>query len=94
MKKAQISLFIIVVLLLITSILFLSYLKSKSNPNLKIPEEKCVVGGGVWREFSNGCVDSCESQRNGGMVCAQVLIYGCDCFKSNECWNGERCEGI
>ncbi len=55
-------------------------------------EQKCAEAGGTWRQMSNACVDSCESQRD-DMMCAQVLTYGCDCGEG-KCWNGNGCENI
>lgn len=40
--------------------------------------------GGEWREFSNGCVDSCDYQRNpGDILCTQAFTFGCDCGPGN-----------
>lgn len=58
------------------------------------PDEKCVVNGGTWKEFSNGCVDSCELERNAAAIlCTQSFTYGCDCG-NDMCWDAseERCE--
>lgn len=56
----------------------------------ELNERNCVAGGGAWREFGNGCVDSCEAARNPMTGCTQSLTFGCDC--ENGCWNGESCE--
>jgi len=57
------------------------------------PQEECERVGGVWKEFNNGCVDSCVKERSSEPVfCTQVLTDGCDCGP-DRCWNGESCEG-
>ncbi|MGM5487621.1 MAG: hypothetical protein ACQESG_01600 [Nanobdellota archaeon] len=56
------------------------------------PEEICQAEGGDWREFPNGCVDTCESQRE-NVACAQVMTEGCDCGPGM-CWNGATCVPI
>lgn len=57
----------------------------------ELDEKKCAVAEGVWREFGNGCVDSCSVVRNPESGCTQTLTFGCDCGK-DRCWNGETCE--
>ena len=54
--------------------------------------ENCEALGGTWKEFPNGCVDSCEKARNpSGVFCTQAFTFGCDCG-IDKCWNGEICE--
>ncbi len=53
----------------------------------------CKNAGGEWRQFSDACVDSCESQRREDIACAQVLTSSCDCGEGR-CWNGVTCEPI
>lgn len=48
---------------------------------------KCVLGGGKWTGFSNGCADFC----NHGDICTELATLGCDCGKGS-CWNGEKCQ--
>lgn len=62
------------------------------TPEEMSEQELCDAAGGVWKEMPNACVDSCRSQRE-GLMCAQVLTYGCDCGEGM-CWNGESCEEI
>jgi len=38
--------------------------------------EQCETGGGEWRLFNNGCVDSCGSKPR---ICTQAVTWGCDC---------------
>lgn len=46
---------------------------------------ECLITGGQWREFPNGCVDLC-----GAEDCLQAFTYGCDCG-ADKCWNGTHC---
>ena len=57
-------------------------------------ETDCQTSGGTWKQFTNGCVDSCELARqdsNNPIMCTQATTMGCDCGE-DECWNGEECE--
>lgn len=59
-------------------------------------KDVCQQEGGEWRVFRNGCVDSCQYNRNkGDVMCTQALTYGCDCGEG-KCWNSEEkvCENI
>ena len=50
-------------------------------------QQKCIEAGGIWREFPNGCVDSCFYVRNKhNVVCTQALTFGCDCGPQ-KCWD-------
>ena len=95
MKKGQVTIFVIVGVLLVSAILLTVFVINNSEGKLGNPaEEKCSEGGGVWREFSNGCVDSCELERNPEIIsCTQALTFGCDCG-FDECWDfeNENCE--
>lgn len=55
----------------------------------KCPQTVCKDSGGLWRQFNNGCVDSC-SNVDGSMLCTQAFTFGCDCG-SDKCWNGDSC---
>lgn len=46
---------------------------------------RCEEGGGNWRMFSNGCVDSCGSKPR---VCTQAFQSGCDCG-ATKCYGQE-----
>lgn len=50
----------------------------------------CEKDQGVWREFGNGCVDSCRSKFNKFTMCTSALTYGCDCG-TNRCWYDGKC---
>lgn len=51
----------------------------------------CSNDGGVWKEFSNGCADNCNSQIPGVRhMCTQAFTKSCDCG-SEKCWDGTRC---
>lgn len=51
----------------------------------------CAESGGIWRQFSDGCVDSCEKAANpSGIMCTLALTMGCDCGAA-QCWNGTSC---
>ncbi|MFH1510885.1 MAG: hypothetical protein ABIF10_04275 [Candidatus Woesearchaeota archaeon] len=55
------------------------------------PIEACSPSGGVWRQFTDGCVDSCYlEEHQDHRACTLALTYGCDCGPE-KCWNGERC---
>lgn len=56
-------------------------------------EQRCQDAGGEWTTFPNSCVDFCESQRDEGVACAQVLTEGCECGPDS-CWNGITCEPV
>ena len=55
--------------------------------------ETCEKDRGVWREFGNGCADSCEAKFDKTSICTQAITYACECGK-NKCWNGERCSAM
>lgn len=47
----------------------------------------CEKSKGVWRQFGNGCADSCYSKFDEFAVCTDTIISACDCGKGR-CWNG------
>lgn len=51
--------------------------------------ESCEKTAGTWREFGNGCVDSCEGKLNQFSVCTMAFTYGCECGKSR-CWDFDQ----
>ena len=54
-------------------------------------QQLCTQSGGTWREFSDGCADSCEKAANpGGVMCTMAFTMGCDCGVA-QCWNGTSC---
>lgn len=57
---------------------------------LSYPETTCSSAGGEWREFTNGCVDSCELAANPLLACTMAMTMGCDCG-ADKCWNGTAC---
>lgn len=57
-------------------------------------EDACVDTGGVWKEFSNSCADTCNYNRNKeNIICALAIVESCDCGP-DKCWNGITCEPI
>lgn len=50
----------------------------------------CLEQEGNWRKFSNGCVDSCNSNFDEFAICTQAITYGCDCGPSR-CWQNNKC---
>ena len=48
----------------------------------------CRRSGGVFVEFGDTCVDSCERLTYG--VCGQAMSHGCDCG-TGRCFNGWEC---
>lgn len=53
--------------------------------------QRCSSQGGNWREFSDGCADSCEKARDPyGIMCTQAITLGCDCGP-DKCWDGQQC---
>jgi len=89
---------IIIYVLIIALLLFVgaTYYYRVQNGNgdgiLDDAELECARVEGNWREFGNGCVDSCDLARNPETIlCIQALTYGCDCGPGR-CWNGESCE--
>ncbi|MBI1972516.1 hypothetical protein HYS50_00750 [Candidatus Woesearchaeota archaeon] len=79
-------------LLLVAGVLFSAGCAPRQVP-VGSPEQLCAQAGGVWKEFPNGCVDSCELARIKNIACLQALTDGCDCGP-NQCWNfaKNRCE--
>ncbi len=63
------------------------------DPNiLEDPELECGRIGGIWKEFSSGCVDSCFKERSEEPpICTTAMTFSCDCGPT-ACWNGETCE--
>ncbi len=55
--------------------------------------QTCEKDKGVWRQFGNGCADSCEAKFDKTSICTQAITYSCECGK-NKCWNGEKCSGM
>lgn len=55
-------------------------------------EQACLDAGGEIVQFSNGCADSCESQRE-EVDCTQAFTEGCECGE-DMCWTGSECEEI
>jgi hypothetical protein len=47
----------------------------------------CEKSKGVWRQFGNGCADSCDAKFDEFAVCTDAIISSCDCGKGR-CWNG------
>ena len=58
-----------------------------SMTELKIISD-CEYYEGLWTEFGNSCVDSCELARDPSLSCAQMITEGCDCGP-NKCWDAE-----
>lgn len=50
----------------------------------------CEENKGIWREFGNGCLDSCISKFDKYEVCTNALTYACDCGKGR-CWHENQC---
>ena len=94
MRMGQVTIFVVIALVLVAGVLLSVFLRG-GGVEVVEPEQKCREVGGTWREFPDGCVDSCDAQRNpGAIVCTQAFTFGCDCPKQGECWNGESCEGV
>jgi hypothetical protein len=56
-------------------------------------DQWCWNGGGVWRQFTNYCVDLCVYDANyegHSSICEEVLTDGCDCGPDS-CWDGTIC---
>ena len=95
-KKVFLIYILIVAVLLFALAL---YYHQKSNPfdlgardSVELEQQLCEISGGIWKEFLNGCVDSCDLERNPERItCIQALTFGCDCG-NNMCWNGNSCE--
>lgn len=50
----------------------------------------CESSKGVWRQFGNGCGDSCISKFDKFSVCTQALVFACDCGRGR-CWDDKKC---
>ena len=95
MKKGSVSIFILIAIMLVTSVFLLSYLFSDVSSDVRSAEQRqCENIGGTWKEFGNTCVDLCEFNRNPNeIVCGQALTFGCSCGEGM-CWDGDDCVGI
>jgi len=79
---------------LFTFIVLALFLVSMAGFVLANDETDCQTSGGTWKQFTNGCADSCELARQNSknpIICTQATTMGCDCGE-DECWNGEECE--
>jgi len=56
--------------------------------DVQTESQACIIAGGTWEEFSNGCADKCNS----GPYCTQVITQGCNC-PGTACWDGTKCVG-
>ena len=65
----------------------------ESNTIIEDPIQECLRMGGEWKQFPNGCIDSCYSQENSGIFCTQALTEGCECGQ-NSCWDTNTCRPI
>lgn len=52
--------------------------------------EICEKSKGMWREFGNGCADSCRAKLDRFTMCTMSITYGCDCGE-NRCWENNKC---
>lgn len=84
MFKNKVALF--VVFLLFSHLASAQTLRPTTFDNRNICEES----KGIWRQFGNGCADTCEAKFDKFVMCTQALVYSCECGK-NRCWNGEAC---
>ena len=86
---------LVLICILLTSFIFAYTVTVKVVDNSEdsdtVRQETCTTAGGTWKEFSNGCRDSCRYARNSDILCTQAFTMGCDCGE-NECWDGEECE--
>ena len=84
--------FIVLALFLVSIV---GFVIAQNESSIILDEETaCQDEGGTWKEFTNGCVDSCELARQDSdnpIMCTEAITMGCDCGES-ECWNGEACE--
>ena len=58
-------------------------------PNNDTQKSSCSNSGGTWKEFPNGCADSCYGTSTPA-VCTSVITESCDCGQ-DKCWNGSQC---
>jgi hypothetical protein len=72
-----------------TTDVFAQVIRSTTFDNREI----CEKEGGVWRQFGNGCVDSCKAKLDRFTVCSMALTYGCDCGKER-CLDDNKCVKI
>lgn len=81
--------FLILVLVIISNSSFAQALRRTSFDDLS----PCEESKGVWREFANGCIDSCEAKLDKFMMCTKSLTYACDCGRGR-CWDGKKCTAM
>ena len=74
---------------------FSSSIASASNHQLTSFEERplCEKSNGIWREFGDGCANSCQAKFDQYLVCTRKLVYACDCG-DNACWQDDKCVKI
>lgn len=68
----------------VTSVAGANYTITASNEVTE--EQACVNASGTWKQFNNGCVDSCAYALDPQMNCTQAITNGCDCGGSR-CWD-------
>lgn len=56
------------------------------DPEAEKKKQLCEQKKGVWKEFKNGCVDSCSSKVSTMSMCTSALTFGCECGET-KCWD-------
>jgi hypothetical protein len=63
-----------------------------TDPEQPVEKDYCENSGGTWKEFNNGCADTCDYVRSPESIsCIQAITSSCDCGP-DMCWNGQECE--
>lgn len=70
-------------------ILALFFCCAFSRPVTFEDRDVCEESGGVWRQFGNSCVDSCEAKLNELSICTKITVSSCECGKSR-CFDDEK----
>lgn len=84
----------LILMWLIASVLISGCQQKTENGSktLDDPQQECANVNGMWKMFSDGCVDSCFKARSKEPVfCTLAITDGCDCG-ADRCWNGKTCE--
>jgi len=88
----------IVKILLIFHILFLnfnySFAKQQEKQELS-SQSRCEQQEGLWKNFGNGCADSCFKYENERVMCTMAFVWACDCGEGS-CYDSElqKCREI
>jgi len=62
-------------------------IKSVDN-GIDFKKAHCEDMGGVWKNFGNGCADSCRKHEEEMVMCTMAFVWACDCGEG-KCYDSE-----